>query len=94
MSCNQRVLEYGIFTTFSVQLRNTILFYFLFQGIDKMINKKTVTSGWGAMSMFVGLRGETEELGLKAQNIWAFSGQVTFNMILICPLKHTNLKTY
>ncbi len=45
-------------------------------GIDKMICKNTVKSGWGAMSLFVGLRGTAEELGLKAQNIWAFTGCV------------------
>ena len=42
-----------------------------------MINKNTLKSGWGAMSLFVGLRGTAEELGLKAQNVWAFTGLVT-----------------
>ena len=30
--------------------------------------------GVGCFSVFVGLRGTTEELGLTAQNIWAYNG--------------------
>ena len=29
--------------------------------------------GVGGMSLFVGLKGTTEELGVKGQNIWAFT---------------------
>ncbi len=43
-------------------------------GIAKLIQKNTVRSGVGAMSLFVGLRGSKEELGLKAVNTWAFTG--------------------
>jgi len=32
-----------------------------------------VKSGVGALSLFVGLNGTKEELGLKAQNVWAFT---------------------
>lgn len=30
--------------------------------------------GVGCLSVFIGLRGTAEELGLKAQNVWAFTG--------------------
>ncbi len=30
--------------------------------------------GIGSLSVFIGLKGTTEELGLKAQNVWAFMG--------------------
>lgn len=30
--------------------------------------------GIGCFSVFIGLKGTTAELGLKAQNIWAFTG--------------------
>ena len=57
----------------------------IFLGICKMITKNTLQSGWGAMSMFVGLRGETEELGIKAQNIWAFTGLVkSYLVVKLC----------
>ena len=29
--------------------------------------------GIGSLSIFIGLRGSTEDLGLKAQNVWAFA---------------------
>lgn len=29
--------------------------------------------GIGCLSVFIGLRGTSEELGLKAQNVWAFT---------------------
>lgn len=34
---------------------------------------KNVKSGWGAMSIFVGLNASNEELKLKATNTWAFT---------------------
>jgi len=43
-------------------------------GFSRMIKTKKVQSGIGAMSIFVGLRGSAEELGIKPQNIWAFTG--------------------
>lgn len=33
----------------------------------------TAKPGIGNLSVFIGLRGTTEELGLKAQNVWAFT---------------------
>ena len=38
-----------------------------------MIAKDDLRSGIAALSVFVGLRGTTEELGLKACNVWAFT---------------------
>ena len=43
--------------------------------IYKLIGKR-IRSGQGAMSLFVGLKGTAEELGIKAQNMWAFTGYV------------------
>ncbi len=39
-------------------------------GLDRLLGK--VRHGPGLLSVFVGLDGTTEELGLKASNIWAF----------------------
>ena len=39
--------------------------------LTKVLSK--VNSGVGAMSIFVGLDGTNEELGLKATNSWAFT---------------------
>lgn len=38
--------------------------------------------GIGCLSVFIGLRGTTEELGLKAQNVWAFNGSSSEDVIL------------
>lgn len=35
---------------------------------------KGVRHGVGAMSVYIGLKGSKEELGLKASNVWAFTG--------------------
>ena len=34
---------------------------------------RTMKPGIGSLSIFIGLRGSTEDLGLKAQNVWAFA---------------------
>ncbi|KAF6021803.1 RETSAT [Bugula neritina] len=41
--------------------------------LSELMGDGSVKSGVGAFSLFVGLRGTTEELGLKAQNLWAFT---------------------
>lgn len=41
---------------------------------DIMKNTKGVKHGVGAMSVYIGLKGSKKDLGLKAQNTWAFSG--------------------
>lgn len=42
---------------------------------DKSLLKtKAVRHGYGAMSVYVGLKGSKEEFGLKASNVWAFTG--------------------
>jgi hypothetical protein len=33
----------------------------------------TMKPGIGCLSVFIGLRGTTEELGLKAENLWVFT---------------------
>jgi len=38
-----------------------------------LMQDRSIESGVGAFSLFVGLKGTTEELGLKAQNLWAFT---------------------
>jgi len=38
--------------------------------------------GIGCFSVFVGLKGTTEELGLSAQNVWAFSGNHSEKVII------------
>lgn len=40
---------------------------------DIIKETKGVKPGLGAMSVYVGLKGSKEELGLKAQNVWAFA---------------------
>ena len=42
-------------------------------GITRYINK-SVKSGVGAITLYVGLKGTAEELGIKSQNYWAFTG--------------------
>lgn len=41
--------------------------------------------GIGCLSVFIGLRGTAEELDLKAQNVWAFTGSSSeeVNLFLI-----------
>lgn len=46
---------------------------------DNLLQK--VKSGHGALSIFVGLKGSNEELGLKATNTWAFT-DVDFNRLM------------
>lgn len=37
--------------------------------------------GIGCLCVFIGLRGTTEELGLKAQNVWAFNGSSSEDVV-------------
>jgi len=39
-----------------------------------LLKTKAVRHGFGAMSVYVGLKGTKEEFGLKASNLWAFTG--------------------
>lgn len=39
----------------------------------ELLDDKMIQSGVGAISLFVGLRGTNEELGLRASNMWAFT---------------------
>lgn len=42
---------------------------------DKALLKtKGVRHGYGALSVYVGLKGTKKDFGLKAQNVWAFTG--------------------
>lgn len=41
--------------------------------IAHLMSEGTVRMGPAALSLFVGLKGSAEELGLKAQNVWAFT---------------------
>ena len=60
-----------------------IILVFFSSAINKLIKRKVINSGHGAMSVFVGLRGTAEELGIKAHNIWAFTGWVVHYIIII-----------
>lgn len=64
------ISDAGVFNTFQKLLPPEIASK---TSIFPLIKRKKVKSGVGAMSLFVGLRGTTEELGLKANNIWAFT---------------------
>lgn len=46
---------------------------FVVAGIMRLIGDNVIQSGVGCMSLFVGLKGTAEELGIKPQNIWAFT---------------------
>lgn len=39
-----------------------------------LLKSRNVRHGYGAISVYVGLKGTKEEFGLKAQNVWAFTG--------------------
>ncbi|XP_064648110.1 all-trans-retinol 13,14-reductase-like [Lineus longissimus] len=41
--------------------------------IYKLLQRNAVKSGMSMISVFAGLKGTTEELGLKKQNVWAFN---------------------
>ena len=41
---------------------------------NSLLKTKGVRHGYGAMSVYVGLKATKEELGLMAQNVWAFTG--------------------
>lgn len=42
--------------------------------------------GIGCLSVFIGLRGTTEELGLKAQNLWVFTDSSAEEVFYIFPI--------
>ena len=59
----------GIYNTFETLLREKSAVH------DKSpLKAKGVRHGYGSMSVYVGLKGTKEEFGLKAQNVWAFTG--------------------
>ena len=37
---------------------------------------KSMKPGVGCLSVFIGLRGTTEELGLKAENLWIYDDSI------------------
>lgn len=41
---------------------------------ETLLKSNSVRHGYGAMSVYVGLKGTKEDFGLKAQNVWAFTG--------------------
>ena len=51
-----------------------IMFQLLFIVAHSKLIGKDVRCGLAGISIFVGLNGTAEELGLKAQNMWAFTG--------------------
>ena len=65
------ISDAGAINTFHVLLPREIA---LKSSYSRLLGAKLVESGVGAMSIFVGLRGTAEELGIKPQNIWSFTG--------------------
>lgn len=49
-----------------------------FAAVAPLLRKGQIKTGYAAASLFVGLRGNAKELGLKAQNIWSFTEYVSF----------------
>ena len=59
----------GIYNTFE-----TLLDEKLTVPEKTLLKSNSVRHGYGAMSVYVGLKGTKEDFGLKAQNVWAFTG--------------------
>lgn len=59
----------GVYNTFENLLRHKSIVT-----DSSLLKTKGVRHGYGAMSVYVGLKATKEELGLKAQNVWAFTG--------------------
>ncbi|XP_078690804.1 all-trans-retinol 13,14-reductase-like [Branchiostoma floridae x Branchiostoma belcheri] len=62
------ISDAGLYNTYQSLLPKEVA---VKHGLDRVLSK--VRHGVGAVSLFVGLRGTKEELGLKAQNCWAFT---------------------
>lgn len=45
----------------------------VFVAVFDLMKDRSIEHGVGALSLFVGLKGTTEELGLRANNLWAFT---------------------
>ncbi|XP_067950761.1 all-trans-retinol 13,14-reductase-like [Watersipora subatra] len=59
----------GVYTTRDLLAREI----FAKSSIAPLLTRNDVRLGPAALSLFVGVKGSAEELGLKAQNVWAFT---------------------
>ena len=62
------ISDAGVFNTFENLLRGTES-----DTMRNVFQTKGVRHGLGSMSVYAGLKGTKEELGLKASNVWAFT---------------------
>ena len=74
MNCSliaQEGTNKGIKPIYLNRMKNTVFFFVT--AVFDLTQDQSVEHGVGAFSLFVGLKGTTEELGLKANNLWAFT---------------------
>jgi all-trans-retinol 13,14-reductase len=64
------ISDAGVVNTFKTLLPKEVAAQ---SSIDRLIHKQ-VDSGVGALTLYVGLKGTGDELNIKPQNIWAFTG--------------------